>query len=128
VTVLIGEPNPDLLAVLEYLLRRAGFDVATAQDGRAVIHWWQERQPALLVIDANLPSVTGYEVCHVVRQRSASTGLVILQEDPTEADELEAFAQGADDFIRLPFSPALLVARVQAVTRRCGSSSSTATR
>jgi two-component system alkaline phosphatase synthesis response regulator PhoP len=118
-SVLIGTANPDLLAVLAYLLQRAGYDVATAQDGRAVVRWWQERQPDLLVIEADLPSVTGHEVCRIVRQKSASTGLILLQEEPTEADELQAFSLGADDFIRLPLSPALLVTRVQAVLRRC---------
>jgi len=98
-------------------LQDAGYETIEAADGRAGIELFETHKPDLAIIDINLPHVSGLEVCKTIRQDSAIPILIVTARDSDES-EVEGLAMGADDYIKKPFNPNVLVARVQALLRR----------
>jgi DNA-binding response OmpR family regulator len=125
-TVLLVDDDHDLIDVLTYILRREGLDSAVAYDGQQGWERFQEVEPELVVLDANMPGLDGMEVCRRIREVS-TTPVIMLTARTDEADIVRALGLGADDYITKPFSPRQLVARVKAVLRRVQAFSGTAT-
>ncbi len=119
-TVLVIEDEADLLEVLEFNLRRAGFQVLRAEEGRAGLRLAQEQKPDLLVLDIMLPGIDGKEICRRLRRDPATARIPILMLTAlaTEQDRISGLELGADDYLTKPFSPRELVLRVQAILRR----------
>ena len=115
--ILIIEDDDDLLDVLSYALRRRGYDVLAAHDGPSGLRLWESKDPELVLLDAGLPQVSGWEICRRIRAE-ASTPIIMLSGATTEVDVVRGLDLGADDYIGKPVSPRVLVARVQAVLRR----------
>jgi DNA-binding response OmpR family regulator len=105
--------------VVSFTLRRAGFEVIPVYDGAAALTAWESTQPALVVLDLNLPKQDGFTVCRQIRSQS-QTPIIILSVRGGDDAVVRALELGADDYIVKPFSPAQLVARVRAVLRRAG--------
>lgn len=101
-------------------LSHAGFDVVTCGNGKRALELIREQPPALVVLDLMLPGTSGFEVCRELRRESA-VPIIMLTARATEDDTLKGLGLGADDYLTKPFSPRELVARVQAVLRRNGS-------
>ena len=118
-TILLVEDDLALSDVVSFTLRRAGFEVVTAYDGMAAITTWEAAQPALVVLDLNLPKQDGFAVCRHIRAQS-QTPIIILSVRGGDEVIVRALELGADDYIVKPFSPAQLVARIRAVLRRTG--------
>jgi DNA-binding response OmpR family regulator len=116
---LIVDDDLDLADVLSFTLRRAGFEVIVAHDGCLALERWREEDPALVVLDLNLPRVDGLSVCQRIRAE-ADTPIIILSVRDEEDDIVKGLALGADDYIVKPFSPRQLVARAEALMRRAG--------
>lgn len=114
---LIVDDDLVLADVISFTLRRAGFEVILANDGKAALERWQAEQPSIVILDIQLPKMDGLEVCREIRARS-STPIIMLTVRDTDADVVRGLEMGADDYMTKPFSPAQLVARVQAVLRR----------
>jgi DNA-binding response OmpR family regulator len=117
---LIVDDDLVLADVLSFTLRRAGFQVVAAHDGRAALDTWRAEAPDLIVLDLNLPKLDGLEVCRRIRQQD-SVPIIILSVRGEDDDVVRGLELGADDYIAKPFSPRQLVARAQAVLRRVGS-------
>jgi DNA-binding response OmpR family regulator len=115
--VLIVDDDRDLVDVLTYILRREGYEVTAAFDGEQGWTRFQEGEPELVILDANMPGLDGMEVCKRIREVS-KTPVIMLTARTDEADVVHALGLGADDYITKPFSPRQLVARVKAVLRR----------
>ena len=115
--VLLVDDDRDLIDVLTYILRREGYEVIAAYDGEQGWARFQDDQPELVVLDANMPGLDGMEVCRRMREVS-TTPVIMLTARTDEADIVQALGLGADDYITKPFSPRQLVARVKAVLRR----------
>ena len=115
--VLVADDDADLRALVSFTLTRAGFDVATAQTGEAALQAFRREAPDFVVLDINMPPPDGLEVCRQIRARSTAP-IMILTVRSQEDDLVAAFDAGADDFVRKPFSPRALVARVRALVRR----------
>lgn len=98
-------------------LRDAGYDTVEAVDGQAALELFEERVPDLVVIDINLPKLSGLDVCKTIRLSSTVPILMVTARDSDE-DEVAGLAAGADDYIKKPFNPNVLVARVRALLRR----------
>ncbi|MGH2492722.1 MAG: response regulator transcription factor [Candidatus Limnocylindria bacterium] len=111
------EDDADLLDLLTYALRREGYTVLTAMDGQQGLRRWEEDPPDIVVLDANLPKIDGYEVCRRIRH-DGPTPIVMLTARDEEDDVLRGFRLGADDYITKPFSAKQLAARLKAVLRR----------
>ncbi len=116
-SILVVEDDADLLDVLCFTLRRKGYDVIAAHDGAVGLHLWQTKTPQLVLLDADLPKINGWDLCKQIRAES-NVPVIMLTGASTEADAIRGLDLGADDYLTKPFSPAILVARIQAVLRR----------
>jgi two-component system alkaline phosphatase synthesis response regulator PhoP len=98
-------------------LRDAGYEIVEAADGQAAVDLFESHKPDLAIVDINLPKMNGLDVCKVIRATSTMPILIVTARDSDE-DEVTGLAVGADDYIKKPFNPNVLVARVQALLRR----------
>jgi len=115
--VLLVEDDADLLDLLSYALGREGYTVLTAMDGQQALRRWEDDSPDVVLLDANLPKIDGYEVCRRIRHEGA-TPVIMLTARDEEEDVLHGFRVGADDYVNKPFSAKQLSARIKAVLRR----------
>ena len=118
--VLVADDDPDILDLVRYRLERSGYEVAVARDGLDAVQLAGELSPSLAVLDVMMPSLNGFEVTRRLREDPATREIpvILLTARAQEADVQEGFDAGADDYIRKPFSPRELSARVQAVLGR----------
>jgi len=118
--VLVADDDPDILDLVRYRLERSGYEVATATDGAEAVRLAGELAPALAVLDVMMPSLDGLEATRRLRGDPATARIpvILLTAKAQDADVQEGFLAGADDYIRKPFSPRELSARVQAVLGR----------
>jgi DNA-binding response OmpR family regulator len=115
--VLLVEDDADLLDLLTYALRREGYTVLTAMDGQQALKRWEDDAPDVVLLDANLPKIDGFEVCRRIRH-DGTTPIIMLTARDEEEDILRGFQLGADDYVNKPFSARQLAARMKAVLRR----------
>jgi DNA-binding response OmpR family regulator len=115
--ILIVDDDPKIVQLVRAYLEREGFPVVTAADGRAALAVIREHEPRLIVLDLMLPEIDGMTVARRVREDS-DTPIVMLSARSAVADRIQGLAEGADDYLAKPFSPAELVVRVKAVLRR----------
>ena len=118
-SVLVVDDEPTIGEVVSAYLRRAGYETRLAADGYAALAAVAERSPDLIVLDLMLPGVDGLEVMRRVRERPDRTSaIILLTARGGESERVTGLRLGADDYVVKPFSPAELVARVDAVLRR----------
>jgi DNA-binding response OmpR family regulator len=117
--ILVVEDDLALADVTSFTLRRAGFEVINAYNGVTAIEQWEKEQPAMVLLDLNLPKQDGMAVCRHIRQVS-DTPIIILSVRNNDEAIVQALELGADDYIVKPYSTTQLVARVRAVLRRAG--------
>jgi two-component system response regulator ResD len=118
-SVLVVDDEPTIGEVVSAYLQRAGYETRVAADGFAALDAVSERSPDLIVLDLMLPGLDGLEVMRRVRERpDRSSAIILLTAKGAEADRVIGLRLGADDYVVKPFSPAELVARVDAVLRR----------
>ena len=118
--VMVIEDEKEIRDLVRYNLDRAGFRVATAEDGDTGLERLFASRPEVLVLDLMLPGKNGLEILRELRSEPATRDLpvLVLTARGTEMDKLLGFEHGADDYLTKPFSPRELVARVQALLRR----------
>ena len=114
--ILIVEDDIDIQDILKNHLIDVGYEVAVASDGVAGIAMFDDTID-LVLLDIMLPKIDGYGVCEVIRKRS-QVPIIMLTAKSEEQDELAGFNLGVDEYISKPFSPKILVARVEAILRR----------
>ena len=117
--ILVVEDEPSVGEVVELYLRRAGYLVVVAQDGKKALELLEKQMPALVVLDLMLPGMSGLEITHWLRARS-DVPIIMLTARREETDRIAGLEIGADDYVIKPFSPQELVSRVRAVLRRAG--------
>ncbi|HUX88349.1 MAG TPA: response regulator transcription factor [Chloroflexota bacterium] len=115
--ILLVDDDSDLLDVTGYALRREGFDVIVAANGAQALRRWQADKPDLIVLDISMPHLSGLEVCRRIRELS-TIPIVMLTGASDEPHIIDAFQQGADDYVTKPFSPKVLAVRIRAVLKR----------
>ncbi len=116
-TVLVVEDELKIRELVRRYLEREGLSVLTTGSGAEALTMLETQQVDLIVLDLNLPDVSGETVAAEVRSRSAIP-ILMLTAKSTEADRIRGLELGADDYLTKPFSPRELVLRVQAVLRR----------
>jgi DNA-binding response OmpR family regulator len=117
--VLVVDDEPTIGDVVSRYLERAGYDTRVARDGPSAVAAAAERRPDLVVLDLMLPGLDGLEVMRRLRDGDRrKPAVVLLTARGEEADRIAGLRLGADDYVVKPFSPAELVARVDAVLRR----------
>jgi DNA-binding response OmpR family regulator len=120
VKILVVDDDLDLLALVSFALRQAGYLVVEAKDGRAALAAFEKERPDLVILDVNLPHVGGLDVLKRVRAEGATTPVILLTVRSSEQDQVQGLDLGADDYLTKPFSPRTLLARVRAALRRAG--------
>jgi two-component system, OmpR family, phosphate regulon response regulator PhoB len=120
--ILLVDDEADIVELLEYNLRREGYTVVTAHDGAGALAELRKQRPDLVLLDLNLPDVSGTEICRRLRRDPATSGIPIMMitAKADEIDRVVGFEVGADDYVVKPFSPRELVLRIGAVLRRSG--------
>ena len=118
--ILVADDDDDIRALVVYRLSRAGYEVVEARDGEEALALALERVPALAVLDVMMPKLDGYELTRRLRANEATSRIpvILLTARSQEQDVRQGFEAGADDYIRKPFSPDELRARVQVVLGR----------
>jgi DNA-binding response OmpR family regulator len=126
--VLILEDEVSIRSFVVINLRRAGYDVIEAGTGEEALEQLR-RNPdvGVAIFDINLPGMDGFEVCRTVRSTNKNIGIIMLTARTQEMDKITGLMTGADDYVTKPFSPAELLARVDALYRRIGGESSATT-
>jgi DNA-binding response OmpR family regulator len=117
--ILVVDDDPDLLALVAFALTNAGYAVVKAADAAPALAAFDRELPNLVLLDINLPSGSGFDVCRNIRDRSP-VPVMMLTARGEEEDLVRALELGADDYLTKPFSPRTLLARVKALLRRAG--------
>ena len=118
--ILVVDDEPEAVELVEFNLKQAGFDVATAADGDEALKKAKANVPALMVLDLMLPEIDGLEVCKLLRRDAATAKIPILMltAKAAEIDRVLGLELGADDYVTKPFSPRELVLRVKKILDR----------
>jgi two-component system alkaline phosphatase synthesis response regulator PhoP len=118
--ILLVDDEPDILEILEYNLRKEGYEVATASNGEEGLARAADFSPDLIILDIMMPVMDGVEVCRQLRTNKAYDNTVITFLTAREEDysQIAAFDTGGDDYITKPISPRVLLSRVKALLRR----------
>ena len=119
-TILVIEDEDDILEVIDYNLRREGYNVIRSRDGVDGLKRAQAISPDLVLLDLMLPELDGIEVCQHLRadNRTSSIPIIMVTAKGEESDIVLGLGVGADDYVIKPFSPRELIARLKAVLRR----------
>jgi DNA-binding response OmpR family regulator len=115
--ILIVDDDVELVGLLSFAFETAGYTVGTAFDGNEAIAMVRAQNPDLVILDVNLPNQDGFQVLADLR-RISQAPVIMLTVRATEEDEIEGLDLGADDYLRKPFSPRALLARVRSHLRR----------
>jgi len=118
--ILVIEDDVEFLNLTQTWLQNAGYEVLTAQDGAEGLRRVYSSRPNLVLLDANIPKMDGWEVCRRIRDMS-DIPVLLVTVNGQKADRLKGFVLGADDYITKPVDFPELIARVQAVLRRSNS-------
>ncbi len=118
--ILIVDDEADIVELLDYNLRNAGYTVVNARDGASALAAVRRQRPDLIVLDLMLPDIPGTEVCRRLRREpdTEAIPIMMLTARSEEIDRVVGFEVGADDYVVKPFSPREIVLRVQALLRR----------
>ena len=118
-SILVVDDEPTIGEVVSRYLQRAGYETRVALDGPSALAKVEAEPPDLVVLDLMLPGIEGLEVMRRIRDRDRDrTAIILLTAKGEETDRIVGLRLGADDYVCKPFSPAELVARVDAVLRR----------
>lgn len=118
--VLIVEDEESIVTMLKYNLEKEGYRTRSTDDGEEAILMIEESKPDLVLLDWMLPSMSGIEICKMIRRNAEynSIPIIMLSAKGEEADKISGLDCGVDDYLVKPFSPAELSARIRAVFRR----------
>lgn len=116
--ILVVDDEARMRKLVGDFLKKSGYQVLEAADGSAALDiFFEQNDIALLILDVMMPKMDGWQVCKEIRQYS-KVPIIMLTAKSEEADELLGFELGVDEYITKPFSPKILVARVEAILRR----------
>ncbi len=120
--ILIVDDEPDILEFLQYNLRKEGYDVVTANDGKQAITVAEQERPHLIILDIMMPELDGVETCRILRSKKefADTPIAFLTARDEDYSQITALDVGGDDYITKPIKPRVLVSRISALLRRAG--------
>ena len=114
-SILIADDEPNILISLEFLLKRAGYNVSLARDGQQALDTILRDRPHLVLLDVMMPVKSGFEVCQAIRADDSLNGILILMLSAKgrDTDLAKGLALGADAYMTKPFSTRELLQKVQ---------------
>ncbi len=115
--VLVVDDEPNIRLSLEFLMRKAGYEVTGVEDGEAALKAVKDAAPDLMLLDVTLPKLSGYEVCEAVRANPEWSGvrILMLTARGRDIEREKGIALGADDYVTKPFATRDVVERVKAL-------------
>lgn len=118
--ILVAEDDEDILALITFRLKKAGYEVVPAKNGAEAYEVALDRQPNLGIFDVMMPKMDGYELTEKIRANEATSKMPIIMLTASVQDESvsRGFHVGVDDYMKKPFSPQELLQRVQAILGR----------
>lgn len=118
--ILIVDDEPDILEFLQYNLRKEGYAVVTASDGKQAIGVAEREKPDLILLDIMMPELDGVETCRLLRTRKEfnDTPIAFLTARDEDFSQITALDVGGDDYITKPIKPRVLMSRIGALLRR----------
>jgi two-component system phosphate regulon response regulator PhoB len=118
--ILVIEDERGLADVLDYNLKREGYDTVVSYDGQEGLRKAQTLLPDLILLDIMLPGMSGFDVCRELRagERTRDIPIIIISAKAEETDQVVGFTLGADDYVTKPFSIKVLLQRIKALQRR----------
>lgn len=124
--ILVLEDEPSIRSFVVINLRRSGYEPIEAATGEQALEKLKQNPDTLVaLLDVMLPDIDGFEVCRRIRATGSKMGILMLSAKSQEMDKITGLMTGADDYVTKPFSPAELLARVDALYRRIGGSENT---
>ena len=122
--ILVVDDESRMRKLVRDFLIKQEFEVIEAEDGEDALNkFYEQKDIALIILDVMMPKINGWDVCREIRENS-KIPIIMLTAKGEESDELQGFDIGADEYISKPFSPKILVARVEAILRRTNQVSS----
>ena len=120
--ILIVDDEADILEIVGYNLKKEGFDVFTAENGKKAIEVAIEVNPDLIILDVMMPEMDGMETCYQMRNIPAlkDTLVTFLSARGEDYSQIAGFDAGADDYITKPVKPRVLISKIKAILRRKG--------
>ena len=120
--ILLVDDEPDILEFLGYNLRKEGYAVFSATNGREAMKIAQETQPHLIILDVMMPEMDGIETCREIRQIPSlqKSIIIFLTARNEDYSQIAGFEAGADDYIAKPVKPKILIIKIKALLRRYG--------
>lgn len=116
--ILVVDDESRMRKLIRDFLVKDNYEVVEAGDGEEAVNiFFEQKDIALIVLDVMMPKMDGYEVCREIR-RYSKVPIIMLTAKSAESDELQGFELGIDEYISKPFSPRILVARIEAILRR----------
>ncbi len=120
IKILVVDDESRMRKLVRDFLVKENFEVREAADGEEALDlFYREKDIALIILDVMMPKMSGWDVCREIRETS-QVPIIMLTAKSDETDELLGFELGVDEYIAKPFSPKILVARVEAILRRSG--------
>jgi DNA-binding response OmpR family regulator len=121
-SVLVVDDEPNIVLSLEFLMKKAGFDVQVARDGEEALAALDAAAPDLILLDVMMPKRDGYDVCQTIRANPAwgDVRVIMLTAKGRDVERDKGLALGADDYITKPFSTREVMDRVRAYAERAG--------
>lgn len=116
--VMVVDDEPGVRELIGDALRLGGFDAVEAADGEEALQIMRRTQPALMIVDVNMPVMNGFELVQTLRDSGHDTPVIMLSARGDRIDVTHGLQLGADDYVRKPFGLEELLLRVQAVLRR----------
>jgi two-component system, OmpR family, phosphate regulon response regulator PhoB len=124
--ILVVDDETDLVNLVAFNLKKSGFEVVTAYDGKVALQQVWDTVPDLIILDLMLPDHSGFDICKEIKKREETRRIpiIFLTARSAEADRITGFEAGADDYVVKPFSPKELVLRAKALLARTQPSNS----
>jgi DNA-binding response OmpR family regulator len=116
-SILVVEDEPNIILSLQFLMKKAGFEVRVARDGDEALAAVENRPPDLILLDVMIPKRDGYDVCQTIRANPAWQGIyiIMLTAKGREVDREKGIALGANDYVTKPFSTRDLTEKVKQI-------------
>ena len=123
IKILLVDDEPDILEFMEYNLKKEGYHVLTAKNGKEALDIAKKEKPQLVILDIMMPVMDGIEACRHLREmpEMKSSIITFLTARNEEYSQIAGFDVGADDYISKPIKPRIMISRIKALLRRSGS-------
>ena len=118
--ILLVDDEPDILEIISYSLKSAGYNVCTAKNGIEAVKQAEKMKPHLIILDVMMPKMDGIEACEIIRKtpKIKHTLITFLSARGEDYSQIAGFNAGADDYITKPIKPKILLSKVKSLLRR----------